>query len=60
MRKEEVSRIMKAKNDKEFAKMLKGRALGPEHGEMQARLRKNIRVRTQLPQSHYYAHYGHR
>jgi len=49
MKKEEVSRFMKAKNDKEFAKMLKSRALGPEHSEMQARLRKNIRVRTQSP-----------
>ncbi|KAF5326909.1 hypothetical protein D9619_004355 [Psilocybe cf. subviscida] len=44
MKKEEVSRFMKAKNDKEFAKMLKSRALGPEHSEMQARLRKSIRM----------------
>jgi hypothetical protein len=39
-------RFDKAKNDKEFAKMLKSRSLGPEHSETQMHLRKSIRVRT--------------
>jgi nucleoporin NUP159 len=39
-------RFNKAKNDKEFAKMLKSRSLGPELSETQTHLRKSIRVRT--------------
>ena len=45
-RREEMSRFKKAKNDSEFAKMLKSRTLGPEHLEMQTQLRRDIRVRT--------------
>ena len=45
-RKEEIARFNKAKNDKEFAKMLKSRSLGPELSETQMHLRKSIRVRT--------------
>ena len=44
-RKEEIARFQKAKNDQEFAKMLKSRSLGPELSETQMHLRKNIRVR---------------
>ena len=44
-RKEEISRFNKAKTDKEFAKMLKSRTLGPEHLETQTQLRRSIRVR---------------
>ncbi|GLB40668.1 putative nuclear pore complex [Lyophyllum shimeji] len=43
-RKEEISRFNKAKSDKEFAKMLKSRTLGPEHLETQTQLRRNIRT----------------
>ncbi|KAG5646794.1 hypothetical protein DXG03_002171 [Asterophora parasitica] len=43
-RKEEISRFNKAKNDKEFARMLKARTLGPEHLETQTQLRRNIRA----------------
>ncbi|PFH53130.1 hypothetical protein AMATHDRAFT_138444 [Amanita thiersii Skay4041] len=43
-RKEEISRFTKAQSDKEFARMLKTRTLGPEHLETQAQLRKNIRM----------------
>ncbi len=37
-------RFNKAKNDKEFAKMLRSRTLGPEYSETQTHLRKSIRV----------------
>lgn len=43
-RKEEIGRFNRAKDDKEFAKMLKARSLGPEHLEAQAQLRRAIRV----------------
>ncbi|KAH0584932.1 hypothetical protein H2248_008204 [Termitomyces sp. 'cryptogamus'] len=43
-RKEEIGRFDRAKNDKEFAKMLRARSLGPEHLETQAQLRRAIRV----------------
>ncbi|PPQ95721.1 hypothetical protein CVT26_008364 [Gymnopilus dilepis] len=43
-RKEEIARFNKARNDKEFAKMLKMRSLGPEHSETQSNLRKSIRT----------------
>lgn len=43
-RREEISRFNKAKDDNEFAKMLKARTLGPEHLETQTQLRRNIRV----------------
>jgi nucleoporin NUP159 len=43
-RREEIIRFNKAKNDSEFAKMLKSRTLGPEHLETQTQLRRNIRV----------------
>ncbi|KAG6808999.1 hypothetical protein H0H92_002042 [Tricholoma furcatifolium] len=43
-RKEEISRFGKAKDDQEFAKMLKARSLGPEHLETQAQLRRAIRM----------------
>ncbi|KDR78947.1 hypothetical protein GALMADRAFT_64299, partial [Galerina marginata CBS 339.88] len=43
-RKEEIARFNKAKHDKEFAKMLKARTLGPELTETQTHLRKSIRV----------------
>lgn len=43
-RREEIIRFNKAKNDAEFAKMLKARTLGPEHLETQTQLRRNIRV----------------
>ncbi len=45
-RREEIARFNKAKDDKEFAKMLKARTLGPEHSETQTQLRKSIRVST--------------
>ena len=44
MRKEEVVRFGKAKDDAEFAKMLKVRSLGPEHLETQVQLRRGVRV----------------
>ncbi|KAF9463874.1 hypothetical protein BDZ94DRAFT_1282304 [Collybia nuda] len=43
-RREEISRFNKAKDDNEFAKMLKARTLGPEHLETQTQLRRNIRA----------------
>jgi nucleoporin NUP159 len=43
-RKEEIIRFNKAKNDSDFAKMLKSRTLGPEHLETQTQLRRDIRV----------------
>jgi hypothetical protein len=43
-RREEIARFNKAKTDKEFAKMLSTRALGPEHLESQQHLRRSIRV----------------
>ncbi|SJL00034.1 uncharacterized protein ARMOST_03346 [Armillaria ostoyae] len=38
-RKEEIERFNRAKEDDNFAKMLRGRTLGPEHLETRARLR---------------------
>ncbi|KAK0495369.1 hypothetical protein EDD18DRAFT_1171899 [Armillaria luteobubalina] len=38
-RKEEIERFNRAKEDDSFAKMLRGRTLGPEHLETRARLR---------------------
>ncbi|KAF8150734.1 hypothetical protein B0H34DRAFT_801662 [Crassisporium funariophilum] len=43
-RREEIARFNKAKNDEEFARMLRVRTLGPEHSETQTQLRKNIRT----------------
>ena len=43
-RKEEIGRFNRAKDDKEFAKVLRARSLGPEHLETQAQLRRAIRV----------------
>lgn len=43
-RREEIARFNKAKDDKDFARMLKARTLGPEHSETQTQLRKSIRV----------------
>ncbi|KAF8199687.1 hypothetical protein BJ912DRAFT_922074 [Pholiota molesta] len=43
-RREEIARFNKAKDDKEFAKMLRSRTLGPEYSETQAQLRKSIRT----------------
>ncbi|KAF9526360.1 hypothetical protein CPB83DRAFT_857976 [Crepidotus variabilis] len=43
-RREEIARFNRAKDDKEFAKMLKARTLGPEHSETQTHLRKSIRA----------------
>ncbi|KIL59565.1 hypothetical protein M378DRAFT_169073 [Amanita muscaria Koide BX008] len=43
-RKEEIARFTKAQNDKEFAKMLKTRTLGPEHLETQTQLRRSMRI----------------
>ncbi|KAG6884149.1 hypothetical protein C0993_000926, partial [Termitomyces sp. T159_Od127] len=43
-RREEIGRFNRAKDDKEFAKMLKARSLGPEHIETQAQLRRAIRT----------------
>ncbi|KAF8623614.1 hypothetical protein AX17_007317 [Amanita inopinata Kibby_2008] len=43
-RKEEIARFTKAQNDKEFAKMLKTRTLGPEHLETQTQLRRGFRA----------------
>ncbi|KAI0059163.1 hypothetical protein BV25DRAFT_1918637 [Artomyces pyxidatus] len=41
-RKEEIVHFDKAKSDVEFAKMLKTRFLGPEHTELQTKLRRDI------------------
>jgi nucleoporin NUP159 len=46
MRKEEVIRFSKAKDDAEYAKILKTRSLGPEHLETQIQLRRGVRVRV--------------
>ncbi|KJA22211.1 hypothetical protein HYPSUDRAFT_1085268, partial [Hypholoma sublateritium FD-334 SS-4] len=43
-RREEIVRFNKAKNDKEFAKMLRSRTLGPEYSETQTHSRKSIRA----------------
>ncbi|KXN91659.1 hypothetical protein AN958_12511 [Leucoagaricus sp. SymC.cos] len=43
-RREEIARFNKAKTDKDFAKMLSTRALGPEHLESQQHLRRSIRT----------------
>lgn len=54
-RREEIVRFNKAKTDKEFAKMLSTRALGPEHLESQQHLRRSIRAmrdRIQKLESH--------
>ncbi|KAF9484360.1 hypothetical protein BDN70DRAFT_797827 [Pholiota conissans] len=54
-RREEIARFNKAKDDKDFAKMLKSRTLGPEYSETQAQLRKsikNIRDRIQKLETH--------
>ncbi|KAF9453481.1 hypothetical protein P691DRAFT_719639 [Macrolepiota fuliginosa MF-IS2] len=54
-KREEIARFDKAKNDKEFAKMLSTRSLGPEHLESQQQLRRNIRAmrdRVQKLESH--------
>ncbi len=47
-RREEIARFDKAKTDKEFAKMLSTRSLGPEHVEAQQQLRRSIRVRLNM------------
>lgn len=44
MRKEEVVRFSKAKDDADFSKMLKARSLGPELLETQIQLRRGVRV----------------
>lgn len=44
MKREEVDRSLRAKNDKKFAEMIKVRTLGPEHTENQSKLRKNIQA----------------
>ncbi|KAJ7220027.1 hypothetical protein GGX14DRAFT_585136 [Mycena pura] len=54
-RREEIGRFLKAQHDKDFAKMLKARTLGPEHLETQTHLRRNIRAiqdRIQKLESH--------
>ncbi|KAF7773390.1 hypothetical protein Agabi119p4_5557 [Agaricus bisporus var. burnettii] len=54
-RREEIARFKKAKRDKEFAKMLNTRSLGPEHLESQQHLRRGIRAardRIQKLESH--------
>ncbi|KAI0774968.1 hypothetical protein BD413DRAFT_290325 [Trametes elegans] len=43
-RKEEIARFSRASQDVEFARMLKARALNPEHLETQAQLRREIRA----------------
>ncbi|KAF8907368.1 hypothetical protein CPB84DRAFT_1822580 [Gymnopilus junonius] len=42
-RKEEIARFNKAKNDKEFTRILRARSLGPENSEKQSSLRRSIR-----------------
>ena len=44
MKREEVDRFLRAKDDKEFAEMIKVRTLGPEHSENQLKLRKSIQA----------------
>ncbi|KAI0701221.1 hypothetical protein BC835DRAFT_1411616 [Cytidiella melzeri] len=58
MRKEEVVRFSKAKDDAEFANILKARSLGPEHLETQIHLRRGVRVlrdRIQKLEDHMHA-----
>lgn len=43
-KREELSRWVKAKDDPDFAKILKSRSLGPEHTENQLRLRKLLQI----------------
>lgn len=40
MKREEVERFLRAKDDRKFAEMVKVRTLGPEHTENQLKLRK--------------------
>ncbi|KAJ7056555.1 hypothetical protein C8F01DRAFT_1257223 [Mycena amicta] len=52
---EEIGRFLKAQHDKDFAKMLKARTLGPEHLETQSHLRRSVRTiqdRIQKLESH--------
>ncbi|KAF9519989.1 hypothetical protein BS47DRAFT_1264915, partial [Hydnum rufescens UP504] len=42
--KQEAERFLRAREDKNFAKLLKVRALGPEHLENQTRLRRSIQL----------------
>ncbi|KAJ7284651.1 hypothetical protein C8J57DRAFT_1670165 [Mycena rebaudengoi] len=54
-RREEIGKFIKAQHDKDFAKMLKARTLGPEHMETQTQLRRSIRTmqdRIQKLESH--------
>jgi nucleoporin NUP159 len=44
MKREEVDRFLRAKEDKKFAEMIKVRTLGPEHTENQLKLRKSIQA----------------
>jgi len=44
MKREEVDRFLRAKDDKKFAEMIKVRTLGPEHTENQLKLRKSIQA----------------
>lgn len=44
MKREEVDRFLRAKDDKKFAEMIKVRTLGPEHSENQLKLRKSIQA----------------
>jgi len=44
MKREEVDRFLRAKDDKKFAEMIKVRTLGPEHTENQVKLRKSIQA----------------
>ncbi|KAF7306316.1 hypothetical protein MIND_00422800 [Mycena indigotica] len=58
-RREEVGRFLKAQHDKDFAKMLKARSLGPEHLETQTHLRRTVRAvqdRVQKLESHLHEH----
>jgi hypothetical protein len=43
-RKEEIVRFDKARSDVEFGRMLRARILSPEQTELQAQLRRDIRV----------------
>ena len=47
-RKEEIIRFSKAKDDPEFARMLKIRTLNPDAAETQSQLRRQIRVSSTL------------
>lgn len=44
MKREEVDRFLRAKDDKKFAEMIKVRTLGPEHTENQLKLRKSTQA----------------